>query len=235
MSRSVRCYGTTGPPRFSHSQLHSCNIADHSAYLNHVWCKFRSLYPHGHVTDILDVLGQLKSHPDFPKADQIHSGLKETFPKSQDYSYNWVDTSDVQAQYLMQVLQDTQGKEIMVNYHQYGGNKNISLHDLVGSLMIAQKSMMISVNVDGWNIFVKMDYGCCPFCQFTSWSHSALNNHVWKHLQLSLICGFKDCMFITMDGSEMLAHSVNEHHFPKVCQITPWSSGSATGAQKKKT
>ena len=74
----------------------------------------------------------------------------------------------MQVEYLMQVLQDVQGKELMVNHPQYDGNQNIRLHDLIGSRTVAQKSMTISVNIEGWNISVKMDHGFCPFCQFTS-------------------------------------------------------------------
>ena len=67
-------------------QLHSCNTDNHSAYLTHVQCKFQSLYPHGHVTDVSEVMEKLKANPEFLKAEQISTWLKETFQKSPDNS-----------------------------------------------------------------------------------------------------------------------------------------------------
>ena len=125
--------------KMDRGQLHCCNTDDHSAYLDHIQHKFRSLYPYGHVTDVSNVIHKLDSNLEFLQTEQIRAGLGEIFQKSSDNASQWSDNDNVTAKYLMQVLLDVQGTKMMVDHLEYGGSQNIGLHDLVGPRTIAWK------------------------------------------------------------------------------------------------
>ena len=51
--------------------------------------------------------------------------------------------------------------------------------------------------------------GQCPNCAYHANNHDSVNNHIWSHYRMGLICAFCYHIEVTMEG--MVAHSEDEH------------------------
>ena len=67
------------------------------------------------------------------------------------------------------------------------------------------------VKVSGHTAPIKLDAWYCPFCSYFVGCHRTLNNHVWGHLWMSMLCGVGDCFFIANDSKDMIRHAISAH------------------------
>ena len=68
-----------------------------------------------------------------------------------------------------------------------------------------------NVTVNGHTYLTEVDAGFCPFCNYHCSCHKTLNNHVWLHLWLPMLCGVEDCFYPTLDCKAMVPHVLKAH------------------------
>ena len=53
--------------------------------------------------------------------------------------------------------------------------------------------------------------GYCSYCAYTSENHLSLNNHIWMHECLSLLCQLGKCIYIEWQAEKMCKHGAEVH------------------------
>ena len=54
--------------------------------------------------------------------------------------------------------------------------------------------------------------GCyCPFCNYVGSHHIAINNHIYSHWCLGLLCSYQGCFQACMEADAMLAHLLEKY------------------------
>ena len=51
----------------------------------------------------------------------------------------------------------------------------------------------------------------CPFCTLSVGNHESVNNHIWVHWHLGLMCG--KCFWVELTCEGMVAHAKEVHNF----------------------
>ena len=119
-----------------------------------------------------------------------------------------ISVKDLQALYFIRVLQKSDGAIINANDEEYGEDQNISLHDIVSQQSMRRIDATQRVNVPGGHTKVRINLGFCLFCSYYSGCHWTLNNHMWVHLWLSLLCGIGDRFYTTHNAKAMIDHAL---------------------------
>ena len=94
---------------------------------------------------------------------------------------------------------------------QYGKEQNMGLHDVINPAAMARVTVRETHIVDGIPTTIKSDHTYCPFCANTASNHRAVNNHVWMHFRLIMVCGWPGCYFMHMQSLRMIEHSSKVH------------------------
>ena len=129
--------------------------------------------------------------------------------------------------YFVRCLQRSDGTIIDARDKNYGGDQNISLHDLISQPSMRHLCTSRKVTVNNHRLQTPIDAGFCPFCDYHSSCHKMLNNHIWIHLSLSLFCGINGCFFATSDCKALIQHAITEHPcYQKSKELNPKKGGS---------
>ena len=55
----------------------------------------------------------------------------------------------------------------------------------------------------------------CPLCVYVVGNHMTMNNHIYYHLQLALVCRIKHCFYIETQAKGMWKHIKDKHKMPR--------------------
>ena len=166
----------------------------------------------GHKWNLVTVehlLTRIAKYADEPtkclkKAQQV---IKSTFPMVQGMPSGDKCTPE----FAMHVLQDCKGNLIDCDHQEYGKEQNIGLHDVVSRAAMARVTAQETYIVDGIPTTIKADNAYCPFCAYTASNHPAINNHVWMHFRIIMVCRLPGCDFVHMQLKRMIEHSTEAH------------------------
>ena len=113
----------------------------------------------------------------------------------------------IKAHYVMKVLRSIKGEMIDATHPDFGREQNIGLHDIVsqGSMNRIEKNGQIMVG--GKTLQGRVDYGYCPLCPYASQNHLMLNNHIWLHFHVSMVCRMADCWYVSHNADDMWKHA----------------------------
>ena len=112
----------------------------------------------------------------------------------------------IKACYVMRVVQSIEGEIIDANHPNHSWEQNIWLHDIVSPVSMNQIEKNGQTTVSGKTLQGKADYRYCPLCLYASQNHQMLNNHVWLHFCISMVCVMPDCWFMSHNAHEMWKH-----------------------------
>ena len=208
--RSVRNYRKTIPEAL----LETINGADHSKFLEEKLEKEGNYMSkkNKHRRNLMTVERLLSRIAKFAKDPEQHlkeaqSFIKSTFPKVQGMA----TTDRSSPRFVVRVLMDCFDEQIDCNHREYGKEQNIGLHDVISPAMMARIMVKGTYDMDDIPTRVKIDVAFCPFCNYTTSHHRALNNHVRMHLRTILVCGWPGCYYVHMQAIHMIEHSAEVH------------------------
>ena len=93
----------------------------------------------------------------------------------------------------------------------YGMTQMIGLYGLVEPYSIARITTKQSgVIRDGKKKSISKCY--CTMCDYIMQNHPSINNHIWMHLCLSVLCTIKGCFTIKHSCTDMWTHTAKEHN-----------------------
>ena len=55
----------------------------------------------------------------------------------------------------------------------------------------------------------------CGFCQYSVGNHISINNHLWMHVCLALLCHLGSCFHIEVSANDMWSHGKKAHSIEK--------------------
>ena len=156
------------------------------------------------------LLAQIAKHADSPeqRLKEAQAFIKASFPKVQGMA-----TAEKSfPKLVVHVLVDCNDQAIDCDHREYGKEQNIGLHDVFHPAAMARITAKETHVVDGILTKIKVDVAFCPFCNYTTSHHRALNNHVRMHLRAILVCGWPGCYFVHMQAIHMFEHSAEVHN-----------------------
>ena len=116
------------------------------------------------------------------------------------------------AKYLVEVFKysSTRDRIPLDSDDMYGMTQMINLYGLVQLYSITRITTMQSgVITDGKKRSTLKCY--CMMCDYIVQNHPSINNHVWTHLRLSLLCTIDGCFTIKHSCTDMWPHALKEH------------------------
>ena len=105
--------------------------------------------------------------------------------------------------YVMQVLQNRNGVVVDKNHPDWGRDNNIGLYDINSPLAMAKKEKSGTTRFEGKPLQGKVSHGYCPMCPYAR----TLNNHVWLHYRMTMVCGYPGCWEVMHNANAMWAHA----------------------------
>ena len=184
------------------------NIDDHSAYLSVVKDVSCSYPAKGNLITARQYYQDLKASKDPEAIEAGESVLREK--GMMGILQEMAKAGPVKCRYVIYVLQSVEGQIIGARDSDYGRDWNIRLYDIVSPASTKKVEKSSSLVYRGRNVQGKVTHRYCPFCSYASTNHRTLNNHIRMHLHLTLVCGMKDCWFVTHNSDLMWKHAV--HH-----------------------
>ena len=181
------------------------NTDDHSKYLDNVKEISWSYPAKGNIITTRQYFKNLKTSKNQEAIEVGENVLREKGMLG--ISQENLKAGPIKCQYIIYILHSIEGHIIDAYDTDYRLDWNIGLYDIVSPASTRKVEKSSTLIYKGQVVQEKVTYGYCPFCMYTSTKHRTLNNHIWMHLHLSLVCGMPDCWFVTHSFDVMWKHA----------------------------